>query len=65
MVLLISRLKSCQKVVKKSSKNQRIVTKSIEPQRPENSAKSIGLKEPNFLNSNTRLDVAKKSLVKT
>ena len=53
------------KLVKKLSKSQRIVRKSKEPQKLEKSAKSIGLEEPSFLNSDTRLIVAKKSLVKT
>ena len=52
------------KSVEKSSKS-RTVKKSEEPQRPEKSAKSIGLEEPSFLNSDTRLAVAKRSLVKT
>ena len=52
------------KSVKKLSESWKIIKKSKEPQKLENSAKSIGSKEPSFLNSDTRLAVAKKSLVK-
>ena len=47
------------KSVEKSSKSRRIVKKSEEPQRPEKFAKAIGLKEPNFLTSDTRLAFTK------
>ena len=50
---------SCGKLVKKSSKSPKNL------KRLEKSAKSIGSEESSFLNSNTRLAVAKRSLVKT
>ena len=55
----------CDKLVEKLSKSRRIVKKSEKPQRPEKSAKSIGLEKPSFLNSNTELAIIKRSLSKT
>ena len=46
------------KSVEKSSKSRRIVKKS-EEQRPEKSAKAIGLEEPSFLTSDIRLAFTK------
>ena len=47
------------KLVEKSSKSQRIVKESEEPQRPEKSAKTIGSEEPSSLTSDTRLAFTK------